>query len=627
MNFFVAQDEARRRSRKLVWLFIAAVVCTGLSIHLGFAAVVHWNDFRTGFDPRFFEAGMLPFTFGGALLVIVIGAFHKRSSLSGGGPAVAEALGGTRVDPASTDPAERRLLNVVEEMAIASGTPVPAVFVLNDEEAINAFAAGLESSDAVVAVSRGCMRRLTRDELQGVVAHEFSHILNGDMRLNFRMVSWIAGILCLTLLGRALLEVGLRAATRSSGSRSDKKEKNGIALLLALAGLVLVVVGAVGTFFGRWIQSAVSRQREFLADASAVQFTRLSSGISGALKKIGGYDAGSVLHAPRAAEASHMMFGESLQGFFSRLFFATHPPLEDRIRALEPGWTGQMLPAPELDSFESEPSAENREEAMGFAAASSKGMSIASELGQMPHDAESGYAHELVHSLPRASLARARDVNQAPGLVLELVRAAGVEEHPAEAMGNAEADWAACSGEQRMALLHLAMPALRMLQSDQISELIRACEAEVANDGQIFLMELAVIHLVRRHLSIASGLVKPPRERFRSIRDVADSARTILSAVAAVGSSEDAACEAAFSEGWSALELEPVSREPLSELSVGRLDAALGNCEAASLSVRKMLLEACMRTSAHDGIWMPNERLLVRAVADAIGASLPPIVA
>ena len=235
-------------------------------------------------------------------------------------------LGGRLVNPAQPDPDERKLLNVVEEMAIASGIPVPQVYVLPEEKGINAFAAGHSTSDAVVAVTQGALRLLTRDELQGVIGHEFSHILNGDMRLNLRLMGLIFGILCLAVIGRVLLHV-----------RGGGKDKNPLPLL----GLVLVLMGWVGVFFGRLIQAAVSRQREFLADASAVQFTRNPAGLAGALKKIGGLSYGSKLKNAHAGEASHMFFGNGMGGSFLGLM-ETHPPLAERILALEPDFDGEF---------------------------------------------------------------------------------------------------------------------------------------------------------------------------------------------------------------------------------------------------------------------------------------------
>ena len=265
----------------------------------------------------------------GTLSVIALGSGFKTLELAQGGSTVATMLGGRLVDPTTSDPDERKLRNVVEEMAIAAGVPVPQVYLLPEERGINAFAAGHSTSDAVVAVTAGAVRLLTRDELQGVIGHEFSHILNGDMRLNLRLMGIIFGILCLTVIGRVLLY------TRSRSS----KDKNPLPLL----GLALIVIGWVGVFFGRLIQAAVSRQREFLADASSVQFTRNPAGLAGALKKIGGLEFGSKLEAAHAEEASHMFFGNGMgESFFHMM--DTHPPLAERIKAIDPASTAPSRP-------------------------------------------------------------------------------------------------------------------------------------------------------------------------------------------------------------------------------------------------------------------------------------------
>src|SRR4051812_7989234 len=257
----------------------------------------------------------------GTLGIIGTGSFFKTLSLARGGRAVAELLDGRLGNPNSTDAQERKLLNIVEEMAIASGVPVPQVYVMDGEPGINAFAAGHSASDAAVSVTRGALTMLTRDELQGVIAHEFSHLLNGDMKLNLRLMGLIFGILCLTVIGRVLI--------RTSGKKNP----------LPLLGLALIIIGWVGVLFGRLIQAAVSREREFLADASAVQFTRNPSGLAGALKKIGGLAEGSQLQTNRAEEASHFFFANGLK---SRFFgFATHPPLIERIKALDPSFDGK----------------------------------------------------------------------------------------------------------------------------------------------------------------------------------------------------------------------------------------------------------------------------------------------
>ena len=292
MDFFEHQDQARKNTKVLVVYFVIAVACIIASVYLASLLIFYGIQSRQQpgaptpalvlWDPKLFLYAAL-----GTLVVVVVGSLYKTATLAKGGSAVAEALGGRFVNPNTTHLEERKLRNVIEEMAIASGLPVPKIYVLDDETGINAFTAGHAPGDAAIGVTRGCMTLLNRDELQGVIGHEFSHILNGDMRLNLRLMGVIFGILCLAVIGRILLY---------SRSRSSK-DKNPLMLL----GLALIVIGAIGVFFGRLIQAALSRQREFLADASSVQFTRNPAGLSGALQKIGG--AGSRVESAHAEDS------------------------------------------------------------------------------------------------------------------------------------------------------------------------------------------------------------------------------------------------------------------------------------------------------------------------------------
>mgnify|MGYP001017651503 FL=1 len=321
-SFFEHQEKARRNSRLLVFLFALAVLGIAAAIYLAVMGALGMSECRenpacrfTWWDPVFFL-----YVFGGTLGFVGLASGYRILSLKSGGGSVAEMMGGRQVDPGTRDPLERRLVNVVEEMAIASGVPVPAIYVMDGEPGINAFAAGFSPNDAAVAVTRGTLETLDRDKLQGVIAHEFSHILNGDMRMNIRLIGVLFGILAIAVIGRIILSF----AGRTRGSKKD----NGAAAV-ALAGLVLMIVGYIGLFVGRIIQAAVSRQREFLADASAVQFTRNPLGISGALKTIAGWEAGSRLAAPKTVEVGHLLFGEGQPSWLGGLL-ATHPPLEER---------------------------------------------------------------------------------------------------------------------------------------------------------------------------------------------------------------------------------------------------------------------------------------------------------
>ncbi|MDR1010912.1 MAG: M48 family metalloprotease [Opitutaceae bacterium] len=340
MNFFQAQDNARRKSGRLVFFYIAAVVAIIVTIYCVLVFGLRFAS-QNSDDPEMFAAPLWqPDMFLGTAVVTIaiigFGSLFKTLSLRSGGGVVARSAGGRLVPPNTGDPQCRRLVNIVEEMAIASGVRMPEVYVL-PEAGINAFAAGYSPDDAAVAVTQGALDALTRDELQGVVAHEFSHILNGDMRLNIRLIGLLFGILLITLVGRVVMRLGFS----SDGRRSSSKDKGGSAIAFALLGLAIIIIGYVGVFFGRLIQAAVSRQREFLADASAVQFTRNPGGIAGALKKIGAAASGSRIENPHATETSHMYFANALRSSFGGLL-ATHPPLIDRIKAIDPTFDGNF---------------------------------------------------------------------------------------------------------------------------------------------------------------------------------------------------------------------------------------------------------------------------------------------
>src|SRR5205823_2467477 len=347
VDFFDRQDKARRNTTLLVFYFVLAVLSLLLAVNvvvsLLFIGFTNYGLVIRNLNPVSSANELsLPWSHGellflvtiGTLSVILIGSVFKTLQLARGGSAVAELLGGRLIDSNTTDADERKLLNVVDEMSIASGVPVPQVYLMDGEAGINAFAAGHSTSDAAISVTRGCMKLLSRDELQGVIAHEFSHILNGDMRLNLRLMGLVFGILCLTVIGRILIR-----AQRSK-------------FLLPIIGVSLIVIGWAGVFFGRLIQAAVSRQREALADAAAVQFTRNPAGLAGALKKI--LIHGSRIDSPHAEEASHLFFANGLD----TSIFATHPLLTDRIRALRPTFDGKSPRAIEKPAFATAPSSQ-----------------------------------------------------------------------------------------------------------------------------------------------------------------------------------------------------------------------------------------------------------------------------
>ena len=329
MDFFAQQAKVRRSSRTLVWLFALAVFAIVVAVDLVCAFVL-----GVGLRPA-------PLIGIAVAVVVVIGlcSAYRVASLAGGGAAVAREMNAVEVPADTSDPQWQRLRNVIEEVAIASGVPVPEIYVMQNEQGINAFAAGYTPTDTAVCVTQGCLDKLNRDELQGVIAHEFSHVLNGDMRLNIRLMGLLFGIMAIWVVGRFLMWGGYFGLGDDNGG--GRRRGGGSSGQVALAGIALLAIGAIGVFFGRLIQAAVSRSRESLADASAVQFTRQTSGIAGALKKIAVFEEGSALQAPRKDEVRHMLFGDAEESSW----FATHPPITARIKALEPGFKPEELDA------------------------------------------------------------------------------------------------------------------------------------------------------------------------------------------------------------------------------------------------------------------------------------------
>jgi Zn-dependent protease with chaperone function len=343
-TFFEHQAEARRNTRWLLVGMLASVLATGAGLYAVLVAIEMASTRMRrvfGYQPEFWNPRLFAVCVIGSFVFVLGASAFRMLSLRGGGARVAEMLGGRLVSGQARDLLEKRLLNVVEEMSIASGVPVPQVFVLETESGINAFAAGFSLDDAAIAVTRGALEKLTRAELQGVIAHEFSHVLNGDMRLNTRLMGTVFGIVCIGLCGRALMRL---SSNRSSVFRSRNRNGGGYVFVL---GLGVFLVGWLGELMGKLIKAAVSRQREFLADASAAQFTRDPMAVAGALKKIGGHSSGSSVLAPAAEEASHLFFGDLQSHFFAHSWFATHPPLQERIQRLDPTFRGEFAQVPE----------------------------------------------------------------------------------------------------------------------------------------------------------------------------------------------------------------------------------------------------------------------------------------
>jgi Zn-dependent protease with chaperone function len=691
-QFFERQDSARAQTTRLIVLFTLAVVVIVIALGVvGFMAgtlVSEAQSNRLG-QGRPGEAGAQAWVFaalfaGGALVVIGLGSLYQISALrSGGGTQVAESVGGRQLAHHTSDPLERRLLNIVEEMAIASGTPVPPVYLL-DESGINAFAAGYLPGDAVIGVTRGSIENLSRDELQGVIAHEFSHIFNGDMRTNIRLIGVLHGILVLSLIGHMLLR-----SLRFVNTGSNDKNSGGIVVALLILGMVFVVLGSLGSFFGGLIKAAVSRQREYLADASAVQYTRNPHGISSALRRIGGAIYGSRLQHPNASVASHMYFA---QGVFEGLsgLMATHPPLPKRIRAIDPQWDGSffaaaadssprggqafgstdaarlsagnggsvsaalagLAPTERLRVLDQAPSSAAAGRSVGGNAAewrtpasysptsySVPEMMAAPDQVGAPQDEHRSYAARLLEQLDPVLLAAAHEPYSARALVMALL-IDGDQEMANVQLGLLQSlvpvdlfnavitllpPVRAIPSAVRLPLVDMALPMLRMMSLSQYQTFIPAFQALVQADQRLSVFEWTLSQVLYRHLHAHYAARPVTPTQYHSLARLTNEVSLLLSTLARAGNSA-ADAPGAFQVGAGRLPMLELGLVAAENCSFQSLEAAIAKLAQVSAKWRRELLLACAACVSADNRVKVREVELVRGIADLLDCPMPPLI-
>lgn len=647
MNFFERQRQVRKASRRMVVLFVMAVLAITAIVNVPFIAAEEFRQSGMVTPQRLIELSAVVSS--GVLLVIAAVTIVRMLMLrQGGGVKVAESLGAIRLPDMPTDAVLKRYRNVVEEIAIASSTPVPVLYYLPNDPGINAFAAGYTPADAAVCVTQGSLDRLNRDELQGVIAHEFSHIVNGDMRLSVRLIGVLAGITALAVIGRTVMYVG-----------SDDDDDNGFGIALAVVGLVVAAAGWIGVFFGRLIKAAVSRQRESLADASAVQFTRQTSGLTGALKKIGGLEAGSTLRSPKTENVSHMLFGEGVnrRGSWFNSLYETHPPLLKRIRALEPDFTPSTLDQLREQWRFQPPNGLEEDARMGFAAAPAQ-QAPAQQGPQVQHvparrpDARE-YAAAVGNPTAASYQAGARIRNQIPQKLVDLARnpATAVpliyglifdrnqnvrqaqHEIVARYHGKQVADesWR-CAGDlvhldpsMRLPVASIAFPALRG-RPEADARVITSVLGELINaDGQIDIFEycLGTLVFVGLHEAVTSG--SPWKSRRQSLASAQSAICCLIAVLAQSGNSDPRCAAAAFQAGISVaypqarIPFQPVQGVLTLERVWPVIDGLEGNDKAT-------LVAAVATTVTADRVVTEEESELLRTVCGVLHCPVPPVV-
>ena len=621
MNFFEQQDQARQKTWLLIVLFATAVFCIiGLVILL--MAISLWgSEVWLGSslmgEPNRLNGSLLVKTAFAVIVIIACVIFFKRLQISQGGHAIAELLGGRPIEHGTNDIDEQRLLNVVEEMAIAAGLPVPPVYVM-PETTINAFAAGFSDSDAVIGVTRGTLERLSRDQLQGVVAHEFSHILHGDMRLNLNLITVLAGIIFIAQSGRFVMHGASRVRGRNQG-----------AIPVFAAGLGLIVIGSIGTLFGTLIKAAVSRQREFLADASAVQYTRNPDGIAGALKVIAGSKAGSALGSPRAEECSHMFFGDAI---FLRTFgiFSTHPPLDTRIERIEPGWDGSYLTGKPLKEQPEVKTTQSYQRKIDDLADSIRNTGILDPIMV-------AVAGALMNSMPSPLY----QSTQQPGSAYALMLALRLDTEPDIQRKQLEmiaTDPKMLREVQRLNIylqklapenilpvIEMSIPALKRQSADQYKQLkqhlTQFIMADKESDHNEWLHFRLLSHYLDQHF--LPDQKRKFRRSYHSFSQIKQECTCVLSLLANESHEDTETSDLAFATSMKILKLSNIQRTEQDQLTLTNVNQALAKLEYLVPLLKEQFLTACAANiQANQSVTVMGWDML-RVTAACLGCPMP----
>jgi Zn-dependent protease with chaperone function len=645
MNFFESQDRVRKNTLQLVFLFALAVVALVIMINLLVMIVFGYINSEQLQDGGTLLQQMDWQTFAavsvGVGVVVLAGSLYKIMALSAGGKTVAEALGGKLIPQNTDDLKQRRLLNVVEEMAIASGTPAPPVYLLADEPSINAYAAGFSPRDAVIGVTQGTIDHLSRNQLQGVIAHEFSHIFNGDMRLNIRLMGVLNGILIIGIIGYYILY----STAFSRRGRSSNKGAGGI---MALA-IGLMVIGFAGTFFGGLIKAAVSRQREYLADASAVQFTRNPDGIAGALKRIGGLEFGSKVENPGAPEISHAFFAQGISGFMQSLS-ATHPPLAKRILRIDPHWDGKFDSSDKTDSPQDDKETDKKEpltreelaKKVTTAVTGAAMADVANAIDQIgnPKQETINYARSLILELPMVIKKTAREPYGARAVIYSLVLDPGQEvrgrqlKHLQE---YADSDVFVLTHKlipemdgldikYRLPLIDIVIPVLKQLSINQYKSFRMNLITLIEMDSRVDLLEWSLQKILFNHLDGQFFKLAHTKTRYSHPGQLKIEIGLVLSILAYAGHQDQNDIEEAFSAATKTLKFSGLQLVAKNEISLSNLDRSLQKIAMLKPLAKPQLLKACAVSVVHDQKIFPVEVELLRAFSDVLDCPMPPII-
>ncbi len=645
MNFFQHQEYARSKTRWLLFVYVLAVVAIVIALDAIFMLVKYLavseysqtTNLTTDIKGLIENDASTLLLFSLAIIVFIgVASLFRVLTLQGGGSKVAAALGGTLVDANHPDRRVRRLINIVEEMAIASGLPVPQVFVLEQESGVNAFAAGHQPEDATVAVTRGALEIFNRDELQGVLGHEFSHILNGDMRMNMRLLGPLFGITLIGMMGNTLLRSAARSNVRSS------RESSGGAFVVLLLGAGLAIIGFIGQLAGRMIKAAISRQREYLADASAVQFTRQKDGIGGALKKIAAWQHGSVIADSGTEEISHMLFANGLRKQFSSLF-ATHPPIKDRLQRMGIRFDKQeidrlavKIKRTSINGSQQRSSAIDETTQAGFIADSVSGFTKVYEDRFNSEALKS--ARTLLNHIPDKIRAEAESENTVREVILALllnneraikeqqlkvIRSAGVGINFHRVV-EVRQQLDELSQNLRLPILDLGFPAIRHLTWQTRWDFYTLVERLILLDGQVNSFEYMLSRLLLQMLEENRKPDSSSGKKHIKLHRLQYHLRTLFSVVALFGHDDEQLANRAYIAGMDNLfgnQQWPQYYMPADWIA--HFDAALAALDRARPLIKEEIINSLMVIIGFDHDYRIEEYEMLRVISALLHCPMP----
>ncbi len=624
MDFYSQQDQTKKRTRQLLVLFFVAMAAVVLLMNIAVSLVLFTNDFEWDWTV-FWSVTVF------VLAIIGLAILYKWNELRSGGAKIAESLGGTPLYPDTMDKKERILLNVVEEMAIASGITMPEVYILKKERGINAFAAGYSPADAVIGVTRGCLKQLNREQLQGVIAHEFSHILNGDMKLNMRMIILLYGI---DFLGSSVFNLIYLGDDNESYSNEDSSSSFSGGRIIILI-ILLKVIGSIGVCFGNMIKASVCRQREFLADASAVQFTRNPNGLADALKIIGDYSRrGNVIYSS-AHEAGHMFICNPIAESAWSFSIPTHPPLKERIKAIEPSWDGKTIPR-KIAAYEEKELAD--EAALNQNNKGQKSVSIEKRnlamaafssilLGQGVETLAGKYAFLAKIKDPLTASAVICTVLLDKNESIRELQLKTINEQAAKGTGLlVDKLYPQLNGvdpEVRMVLCEHSIAILRQMSESQFDQFMRVIKSLVRADNKIDLFEWCMYQTITHYLGRKFNRNEEASVSYKNINQVADEYDIILSTLIHNGHSDPETAERAFNRAASNSGSYRATLLDRSDCTIEEFNRAVDKIKGCSPMLKRKILSGLMRGATFDGRVDPTEKEIIVALSAVWNCPIP----